>query len=198
MSQGLTTQAAVMEYVQDHGTEQMQLFVHQRQRYLKDFVAEAMQWGEARQQAAAERHSEWSTLCATADKDCPHGHACSYNHAAAAFFAANSMSLSRAELAVALRNILVTGPAKTTGVPMIVGPTNSGKSTVVLPFDELYGFAHVFHKPALGSSFALRNLLKEKSYQLSYLGKQEATFGRRDPGARPPGSLPERFLTWPS
>ena len=43
MSQGLTTQAAVMEYVRDHGTEQMQLFVHQRQRYLKDFVAEAMQ-----------------------------------------------------------------------------------------------------------------------------------------------------------
>ena len=156
MSQGLTTQAAVMEYVQDHGTEQMQLFVHQRQRYLKDFVAEAMQWGEARQQAAAERHSEWSTLCATADKDCPHGHACSYNHAAAAFFAANSMSLSRVELAVALRNILVTGPAETTRVPMIVGPTNSGKSTLVLPFDELHGFAHVFHKSALGSSFALR------------------------------------------
>ena len=130
MSQGLTTQAAVMEYVRDHGTEQMQLFVHQRQRYLKDFVAEAMQWGEARQPAAAERQSEWSTLCATADKDCPHGHACSYNQAAAAFFAANSMSLSRAELAVALRNILVTGPAKTTGVPMIVGPTNSGKSTL--------------------------------------------------------------------
>ena len=86
----------------------------------------------------------------------PHGHACSYNHAAAAFFAANSMSLSRVELAVALRNILVTGPAKTTRVPMIVGPTNSGKSTLVLPFDELHGFAHVFHKSALGSSFALR------------------------------------------
>ena len=128
------------------------------------FVAEAMQWGEARQQAAAERQSEWSTLCATADKDCPHGHACSYNHAAAAFFAANSMSLSRVELAVALRNILVTGPAKTTRVPMIVGATNSGKSTLVLPFDELYGFAHVFHKPALGSSFALRNLPKEKKF----------------------------------
>ncbi len=60
---GLTTQAAVMEYVQDHGTEQMQLFVHQRQRHLKDFVAEAMQWGSARQQAAAERQGECSTLC---------------------------------------------------------------------------------------------------------------------------------------
>ena len=164
ISQGLTTQAAVMEYVQDHGTEQMQLFVHQRQRNLKDFVAEAMQWGSAREQAAAERQSEWSTLCAAADKSCPHGTACSYAEAAEAFFAANAASLSRVELAVALRNILLHGPSKTTRAPMIIGPTNSGKSTLVLPFDELFGFAQVFHKPALGSSFALRNILKEKKF----------------------------------
>eukprot|EP00435_Cladocopium_sp_Y103_P053431 s1435_g17.t1 len=164
ISQGLTTQAAVMEYVQDHGTEQMQLFVHQRQRHLKDFVAEAMDWGSARQQAAAERQSEWSTLCAAADKDCPHGTSCAYSAAAAALFAANAASFSRVELAVALRNILLSGPSKTTRAPMIIGPTNSGKSTLVLPFDELFGFAHVFHKPALGSSFALRNILKEKKF----------------------------------
>ena len=164
ISQGLTTQAAVMEYVQDHGAEQMQLFVHQRQRNLKDFVAEAMQWGSAREQAAAERQSEWSTLCAAADKSCPHGTACSYAEAAEAFFAANAASLSRVELAVALRNILLYGPSKTTRAPMIIGPTNSGKSTLVLPFDELFGFAQVFHKPALGSSFALRNILKEKKF----------------------------------
>lgn len=164
ISQGLTTQAAVIEYVQDHGTEQMQLFVHQRQRNLKDFVAEAKQWGSAREQAAAERQSEWSTLCAAADKSCPHGTACSYAEAAEAFFAANAASLSRVELAVALRNILLYGPSKTTRAPMIIGPTNSGKSTLVLPFDELFGFAQVFHKPALGSSFALRNILKEKKF----------------------------------
>ena len=50
-------------------------------------------------------------------------------------------------------------------------PTNSGKSTLVLPFDELYGFAHV-SQPALGSSFALRNLLKEKSYLILESKKQ--------------------------
>ena len=46
---------------------------------------------------------------------------------------------------------------------MLVLPT-LGSRPWVLPFDELYGFAHVFHKPALGSSFALRNLLKEKTF----------------------------------
>ena len=125
-----------------------------------------MQWGSAREQAAAERQSEWSTLCAAADKSCPHGAACSYAEAAEAFFAANAASLSRVELAVALRNILLSGPSKTTRAPMIIGPTNSGKSTLVLPFDELFGFVQVFHKPALGSSFALRNILKEKKFPL--------------------------------
>eukprot|EP00438_Fugacium_kawagutii_P004655 Skav200317 [mRNA] locus=scaffold414:308134:309065:- [translate_table: standard] len=68
------------------------------------------------------------------------------------------------ELAVALRNIVLRGPSKTTRVPMLVGPTNSGKSTIVLPFDSLFGFSRVFHKPALHSSFALRNLLNDKRF----------------------------------
>ena len=34
----------------------------------------------------------------------------------------------------------------------------------MLPFDGLFGFAQVFHKPALGSSFALRNILTEKKF----------------------------------
>ena len=47
-------------------------------------------------------------------------------------------------------------------MPLIVGPTSSGKTTLLLPFDILFGFLHVFHKPALGAKFALRNILKEK------------------------------------
>ena len=46
---------------------------------------------------------------------------------------------------------------------MLVGPTNSGKSTLVIPFDKLYG-TEVFHKPALGSKFALRNLTFGKRF----------------------------------
>ena len=34
--------------------------------------------------------------------------------------------------------------------------------TLVLPFDDAFGFASVFHKPALNSSLALRNILKHK------------------------------------
>ncbi|CAJ1423962.1 unnamed protein product [Effrenium voratum] len=164
LAEGLETQAAVLEYVQNHGTEQAQLFVHQRQRYLKDYLAEAQEWGLARQKAANDRKSDWERLCELAECPCPHGDACTYAHAAANFFQANFSTLSRSELAVALRNILLAGPSKTTRTPMIVGPTNSGKSTLVLPFDSLFGFGQVFHKPALGSSFSLRNILKDKKF----------------------------------
>ena len=151
---------------QDHGTESMQLFVCQRQRYLKDYVAEAHEWGQAREQTALDMESDWALVCRTAGKECPHGDGCTYNAAALSFFQANGDSISREELGVALRNILLTGPSKTTRAPMIIGPTNSGKSTLILPFDELFGFSRVFHKPALGSSFALRNILKNKRFLL--------------------------------
>ena len=59
------------------------------------------------------------------------------------FFDANAETLSRTGLAAALRNILISGPSKTTRAPMIVGPTNSGKSTLVLPFDTLWIWASV-------------------------------------------------------
>jgi hypothetical protein len=42
-----------------------------------------------------------------------------------------------------------------------VGPSNSGKSTIVNPFDTLFGFSAVHHKPAEGSSFALRNIARK-------------------------------------
>ena len=61
---------------------------------------------------------------------------------------------------------MINGPSKTTRVPMIVGPSNSGKTTVVKPFDKLLGFRNVHHKPALGSSCALRNIVKDKKFLL--------------------------------
>ena len=166
LSQGLTSQAALLEYTQDHGTEAMQLFVHQRQKVLKEYLTEAHEWGQARHKAARDRWSNWQLLCQQAENVCCHGDSCTYAAAASAFFAANAGAFSRAELAVALRNILMNGPSKTTRVPMIIGPTNSGKSTLVLPFDKLFGFDQVFHKPALGSSFALRNIVKDKRFLL--------------------------------
>ena len=124
LSQELTTPASVLAYTQNHGTEAMQLFVHQRQEYLKDYVAEALEWGQATKQAEEEKQTEWSFVCATAAGACPQGTTCTYARAAHGFFAANAETLSRTGLAAALRNILISGPSKTTRAPMIVGPTN--------------------------------------------------------------------------
>ena len=64
------------------------------------------------------------------------------------FFTANKKTLSRDHLATALRAIIMEGPAKTRRTPMLVGPSNTGKSTLVAPFVKLFGFRSVFHKPA--------------------------------------------------
>ena len=84
--------------------------------------------------------------------------------AVTAFFAANAASISQNNLAAALRAIICSGPSKTTRVPLVTGPTNSGKTTLFLPFDKVFGFHRVFHKPALGSRFALRNILRDKRF----------------------------------
>ena len=126
-----------------------------------------MQWGSAREQAAAERQSRVvNSVCCCRQKVVRMAQLVPMQKLRKPFLQRMQHPLSRVELAVALRNILLSGPSKTTRAPMIIGPTNSGKSTLVLPFDELFGFVQVFHKPALGSSFALRNILKEKKFPL--------------------------------
>ena len=152
LDRNLRTKAALLEYVQDHGTEGMQRYVHDQQKHIKEHLAEAAEWGAAREHARAERETDWELVCRTADGPCPHGAECQYAQATSAFFAANRETLSQSELAAALRAIIMNGPSKTTRTPMIVGPTNTGKSTVLLPFDDLFGFKKVFHKPAPGSS----------------------------------------------
>ena len=164
LDKGLNTKAAVLEYTQDHGTEEMQLFVHNHQKYLKDFLTDAQEWDEARGAAAAERETDWALICRTASDPCSEGSSCGYAKAAAFLFEANIDHFSQEELAVSIRTIIMQGPSKTSRTPIIVGPTNSGKSTLVLPFDKVFGFHRVFHKPALGSAFALRNILKEKRF----------------------------------
>lgn len=59
--------------------------------------------------------------------------------AASSFFELNASSFDRSDLAVSLRSVLVSGPTKLTRVPFLVGPTNTGKSTLVEPFDDLFG-----------------------------------------------------------
>jgi hypothetical protein len=47
---------------------------------------------------------------------------------------------------------------------MLVGLSNTGKSTLLYPFDDLFGPKNIFHKPALGSTFALRNIVQKKRF----------------------------------
>lgn len=166
LDQGLQTKAAVMEYSQDNGSAAMQVFVHQNQRKLKDFLEDASEWAAAREVACSERESAWDRLCRMADTQCSRGDSCTYASCAAEVFDQNKDILSKEALAFALRGIIIKGPSKTTRTPLIVGSTNTGKTTLILPFDKLFGFKHVFHKPALGSKFALRNIMKDKHFLL--------------------------------
>ena len=124
----------------------MQAYVHQQQRKLKEHLEDAAEWASARRVAAAERETDWQTLCRAADGDCAHGDACGYALAVQDAFARNRDNLSPEGLASALRAVIANGPSKTTPTPLIVGGTNTGKTTLVLPFDQLFGFARVFHK----------------------------------------------------
>ena len=165
LAKKLNTRARLLEYVQDKGTEEMMVFVSQNQRKLNDFLADAEEWGAAREQAQRDRETDWAILCRAADQPCCHGDDCAYCKAANRIFEKNAATLNKEELAAALRNIIINGPSKATRVPIIVGPTNTGKSTLLIPIDLLFGFKNVFHRPALDSKFALRNLLKNKRFR---------------------------------
>ena len=160
----LGSKAAVLEYAQEHGTVAMQVFVQKHQRKIGEYLADAKEWSEAKATAASERRSDWQVVCDAACRDCPLGESCTYAVAAKAIAASNTESLNFRELAVALRAVICQGPSKTRRVPMIAGGTNTGKTTLLLPFDKLFGFSFILHKPALHSKFALRNITKDKRF----------------------------------
>ena len=163
LSEGLNKKSAVLRYVQDHGTDAMRAFAVNNQKHLKQFLDDAKEYGAAREVAAAEELTDWALLCRTAEETCPHGDACRYKCACEEVFEGNKANWDRRHLASSLRNVIVAGPSKDTRVPFLVGTTNTAKSTMVEPFDDLYGFERVFHLPALtDGKFALRNWLKDK------------------------------------
>ena len=162
----LQTKKRVLAYVQDCGTASMQSFCSKHQRRLKEFLEDAVEWDSARAAATFEARSDWEVLCAAADTPCPDGQGCSYATAAAHFFDANKTSFSAKRLAVALRAIIMGGPSKDNRVPFLVGATNTGKSTIVESFDELYGEDAVFHLPAEtdDKGGALRGWMQDKRF----------------------------------
>ena len=165
LSEGLTTRAKVLRYVQDAGIDAMRLFVSRSQRRLDELLAHAKEWGDARKVAAEEELTDWALLCRTADVACPDGDDCPYSRCAEAILEGNKHNWDRRCLAAVLRTIIVSGPSKETRVPFLIGATNTGKSTLVESFDELYGFERVFHLPAVkDAKYGLRNWLRDKRF----------------------------------
>jgi hypothetical protein len=160
ISKHLYSKDGLMAYAQEHGTHVMKMFVHSHQRRLALDIEDAKEWAAAPENANFEAVDDWTLMCRCAEKVCPHGEdKCTYKAAAQQIFARNAATLSERQLARGVRDILVHGPKKTTRVPFLVGPSNSGKSTLLYPFDDLFSPRRVLHKPALGSSFGLRNLV---------------------------------------
>ena len=159
ISKHLWSKDGLLAYAQDHGTKAMQRFVHNRQGKLSRDIDDAKEWDAARANAAFEAVDDWTLLNRCAEGPCPHGARCSYSAAVAQIFESNAATLSVQHLAGSLRDIILAGPKKTTRVPFLVGPSNSGKSTVIYPFDDLFSPKRILHKPALGSTFGLRNLV---------------------------------------
>ena len=167
LSKNLVSKKAVLAYAQERGTVAMQSFLCRNQRQLDKLIEDAMEWGRAREDAVREKETDWALICKVADAPCSFGDACEYAQAAQEIFEQNCDSFTQASLAAALRAVVICGPSKNTRVPFLVGPTNSGKSTLVYPFDDLFGFHAVFHKPALNDvNYPLRNWLKAKRFAM--------------------------------
>ena len=163
ISKHLYSKDRLLAYVQNHGTSAMQLHAIRNQRRLVSDIEDAKEWASAKENAAFEAIDDWDLICQTAEKTCPRGESsCSYHKAVDDIFRRNSLTLDWRVLAGALRSIIQSGPKKTTRVPFLVGPSNSGKSTVLYPLDDLFTPKRILHKPALGSSFGLRNLACQK------------------------------------
>ena len=165
LSEGLQSRAAVLRYVQRCGTDAMRAFVNKNQRRLTEYLEDAKEWADAPRVADEEQLTDWALVCRTAAGSCQHGEECSYRKAAAEIFEGNSASFDWRRLAVCLRNVMVTGPSKDTRIPFLTGTTNTGKSTLMDPCDDLFGFEHVFHLPALSDGkYALSNWANNKRF----------------------------------
>jgi hypothetical protein len=165
LAKNLRSKKKVLAYAHQHGTASLQAYVCKNQRRLQEFIDDALEWEAAPAEAAMEQLTDWAVLCLAADADCPHGDACEYRVAAQKFFEKNKKNFQLPSLANALRRIIVAGPSKECRVPFLVGPTNTGKSTLVESFDDLYGHKHVFHLPCVtDDKYPLRNWLKDKRF----------------------------------
>ncbi|CAK0851195.1 unnamed protein product [Prorocentrum cordatum] len=155
----LLTPRKVMTYAQKKGSLAMQNYVARNQRKLAELIEEALEWEGASERAEEDDESDWDLILRKAACTCGCGEAgCEWWAAAVAFFDRNP-GVDRDYLAACLVKIIKEGPSKTARVPLIVGPRNAGKSTVLEPVLTLFGEDGVFTKPKLGAFCPLAKLV---------------------------------------
>ena len=170
LAEGLQTPAQVMAYVQDKGSVAMQAYVNKHQRRLRESIEDAHAWDAARRTAEEEKESDWDLVVRLSQGTCSCGEGgCQWWAAAVDFFTRNRPrpgvpGVDRQLLAASLRSVMQRGPSKTARVPLLVGPSNTGKSTLVDPVREVFGPEKVFNKPKLGAPCPLSKLPHGKRF----------------------------------
>ena len=72
--------------------------------------------------------------------------------------------VDRQRLAACLRAVIQHGPAKTRRVPLLTGPSNTGKSTILDPVRCVFGWGAVLNKPKIGATCPLSKLPRGKRF----------------------------------
>ena len=193
LAEKLFTPAAIIVYAQEKADAQCRTFIGKNQKKLKEWIEEAKEWRDAPERAAWEALTPWELVQNAASETCPFckaGKPCTWTRAFHSFFKRNK-GIDRKQLAQATAKIIVEGPGKTTRVPLLVGHSNSGKSTVYDPVDPLFGKVNVFHTPAM-ASMALASLgtkVKVFAYLDDYRFIEYACFPKQAPAVPVPTLL---------
>ena len=181
----LLTPSAVLAYVFEKGTKTMQLWVHCRQRKLKEFIQEALEMERAKAAVASENETEWALIERLSRGTCSCGDdGCLWWSLASEFFK-NNTQIDKERLAASLRKVICMGPCKEARVPTIIGKPNCAKSTVLDPTRNVFGKEYVLGKPKLGApNGALSRLAKGNVrfiYFDDYRPVEYATYPKENP-----------------
>ena len=156
----LMTAAKVMEWVQTGGTAASQAFVNEHQGKLEVWIEEARAWRDAKKKAAMDNTTDIDLVREKAADPCPLKTAngqCLWDTASEYIFMKNPQ-INGDQLYGAIAHTIEFGPSKTGKVPLLCGPSNASKSTLVNPIEDIFGEEYVFRNPPLEGSYTLQDL----------------------------------------
>ena len=161
IAEGLWKPSMVLAYTQKQASQESRRWVSRNQNQLPDLLKQAKQWRDAPEDAQRDAETEWALIQRLSKEPCQcEGGVCKWDKAAAGFFQRNHQSIDEEYFWHCLARIITEGPSKTVRVPLLAGPSNSSKSTLLDPIDLVFGPENVQHRPDLGASMPLVNLTK--------------------------------------